>query len=370
MEGPVDRAATEGGPPITGTTLSTRPVGPVDLLTLTYLAVVAGVAVLFRDRVDGWLPLLVGLTGYAAVLVGLAALARRRPHDRRLASLRLVCPLLALPFLYGAVERYVLVLHGEFLDARVNAWERALLGFQPNLVLDQLASPPLTELLMACYFSYYACFLVPPLVFLLRGRPDHLERYVFGLLLALYVCYLGFLVVPVLGPAHALRGEFTTPHLAGHFFVPVQDFLMAHGDPVGACFPSSHVAGAWTAVLLLRRWVPRAAFRWLAGIAVGLTVAVVHSRYHYLSDAVAGLLVAAACHRVATRIRFRNPFAPQSPEDSRKNDFAPSGETEPLVCVVAGASAESDPPNGADPAPRTRAARACARSDPRHRRGR
>ncbi|MCP2261477.1 PAP2 superfamily protein [Streptoalloteichus tenebrarius] len=373
MEGPVDRAATEGGPPITGTTLSTRPVGPVDLLTLGYLAVVSCLVVVFRDRVDGWLPLLVGFLGYAAAVLALAVAAGRRPGDARLRALRLFVPLLALPFVYLAIGRYVLVLHGRFLDDVVLSWERAALGAHPNLVLDRLASPALTEALMACYFSYYAYFLVPPVVFLARGRLDHLERYVLGLLLALYTCYLGFLVVPVLGPELVLRDEFATPHLVGHVVVPVQRFLMAHGDPVGACFPSSHVAATWTAVLALRRMTPRRVFRWIVAAAVGLTVAVVYSRYHYVGDAVAGLLLAVACHRCATALHSRIRFVPHSPEGSRTNGFAAPGDRERLVCVVTGASekcTESDPSNGAGPASCASAVPAAARPDPRDRRGR
>ena len=113
---------------------------------------------------------------------------------------------------------------------------------------------------------------------------------------ALYVCYLGFLVRAA-GRAGGVAGRQLHPAtLTGYVIVPVQRFIMAKGDPVGACFPSAHVAGAWTATVR----DPGSIFgRGCSGGCCrsrsGLTVAVVYTRYHYLSDAIAGLAVAVAC---------------------------------------------------------------------------
>jgi len=76
---------------------------------------------------------------------------------------------------------------------------------------------------------------------------------------------------------------------------------MAHGDPNGACLPSAHVAGAWAGLLGIRRAFGRSTFAWLLVPTIGLTVAVVYTRYHYLTDAVAGLIVAIA---VVATVRF------------------------------------------------------------------
>ena len=155
-------------------------------------------------------------------------------------------------------------------------------------------SPPLTEVLYACYFGFYLFFLVPPFLLFRARRDVDLERYVFALMSALYVCYLGFLVVPLAGPGVSLAGQLhpaDPDRLRDRAAAEVHHGQGRSGRrllPVGArrrargrrCSRSGRCSG-------------RAAFRWVLPFTVGLTVAVVYTRYHYLSDALAGLAVAA-----------------------------------------------------------------------------
>jgi membrane-associated phospholipid phosphatase len=59
-------------------------------------------------------------------------------------------------------------------------------------------------------------------------------------------------------------------------------------------FPSAHVAGAFAAAFGMRRAAP--ALRWahalLFTMAALIALATVYGRYHYLADAIAGLLMA------------------------------------------------------------------------------
>jgi membrane-associated phospholipid phosphatase len=59
-------------------------------------------------------------------------------------------------------------------------------------------------------------------------------------------------------------------------------------------FPSAHVAGAFAAAFGMRRALPEHAWvgRFLLAMAVLIATATVYGRYHYLADAVAGLLMA------------------------------------------------------------------------------
>jgi membrane-associated phospholipid phosphatase len=117
------------------------------------------------------------------------------------------------------------------------------------------------------------------------------------MVLAGLICYLGFCLLPINGPIWALREEFASGRLPGYVITPLQDYVMMRFDPEGTCFPSSHVAIAWAAALSVRssrRWI-------LYAMTAGLTVSVVYTRYHYVSDAVLGLLVAVVACQVARR---------------------------------------------------------------------
>jgi len=290
---------------------------PLDAITFGYFAVVSLLVVTFHDRVRHWYAYPLAFAATAAAACALIAAHQRHPASRALALLRYAYPLVASPFVYGSIGGYVLVLRGHFVDAGMNAFEARVYGGHPTLALQHIVARPLTELLYACYFGFYLFFVIPPLILFLRRRDSDLERYVVTLSASLYVCYLGFLVVPLLGPEYSLAGSLHPADLRGYIVVPVQKFLMAHGDPNGACLPSAHVAGAWAGLLGIRRAFGRRAFGWLLVPTIGLTVAVVYTRYHYLTDAVAGLLVAiavvAAVRFVATRPAAEPPPAVPDP---------------------------------------------------------
>lgn len=285
----------------------------VDTLTVSYLVVVSGLVIGFHDRVSQWARLPVLFAAYVFIIAALAWTAVRLPENRALRTLRLVYPLMALPFVYGSIEHYVLVLHGHFLDARMNAWEHGLFGVYPNVFLEHFVSRPLTEFMMACYFSFYFYVIVPALILMGQQRTTDLERFVFTVLVAFYACYLGFVLLPLVGPGLSLRSAFALPELQGYVFAPIQCFIMTHADPMGTCFPSSHVAVAWTSLLCIRRIFGTKVFWRILPFTIGLTVAVVYNRFHYLSDSIAGLAMAGLCYgscaRLFNRVDKSNPSA-------------------------------------------------------------
>ncbi len=270
---------------------------------LGYLAVAATLVAAGHDRVPHWWAYLLAYTAMAAAVLLLIAAQARRPDVTALSVLRTAYPVVLAPLAYSLVGPTVLVVHGRYLDTAMNAFEAAVWGSHPSLWLDGLVRRPLTELLYAAYMSYYLYIVVPPVLLILRRRLDALERLVTTVSAAVYTCYLGFLVLPVRGPVHSLAGQLDPPVLTGYVLAPAQQFLMAHADPAGTCFPSAHVAGAWAAVLAIRRVWGRAAFRRLLLPTVLLTVSVVYTRYHYTADVAAGLVVALAADALVSRMR-------------------------------------------------------------------
>lgn len=278
---------------------------PVDAIVLGYLAVVATLVASGHDRVPHWWVHLLACAAMAATVLGLIAAHARRPDLTVLAVLRTACPIVLAPLAYSMVGPVALVVRGRFLDAGMNTFESAVWGGHPTLWLDGLASRPLTELLYACYMSYYLYIVAPPLLLIPRRRLDALERLVTTVSAAVYTCYLGFLLVPVLGPGQSPADRLDPPELTGYVLAPAQQLLMAYADPAGTCFPSAHVAGAWATGLAVRRIWGQAAFRRLLLPTVLLTVSVVYTRYRYTADVAAGLVVALAADALVSRTSER-----------------------------------------------------------------
>jgi membrane-associated phospholipid phosphatase len=85
--------------------------------------------------------------------------------------------------------------------------------------------------------------------------------------------------------------------------------LQNYVSVVGAAFPSSHVAVAWVAVLTLRD-EHRVAFWSLIPLLIALTLSIFFLQYHYVLDAVFGVLLAAAFEWLWRRAYFKKaPFA-------------------------------------------------------------
>ncbi|WP_157548675.1 phosphatase PAP2 family protein [Nonomuraea candida] len=272
-------------------------IRPVEALLLGYFGLMALISAFFHERVpEGATPPL-AYAPAALFLLAMAYAGQRLPDRRAVSFARFAAPLLVLPFAYGAAGSLSRVLHGRFLDDDLRAWELGLFGVSPNAAANTFAVPPLTELLTLCYFSYYGCFLLPVILYA-RGRGPLAERYLFTTMTGLLICYLGFISLPVVGPA---SGPFAGHRPDGYLITALQNHIMVTFDPPGACFPSPHVAGAWITVLCLRRHVSRKAARLLTALATGLTVAVVYDWYHYLVDVAGGLLVALAVHAVTER---------------------------------------------------------------------
>ncbi|MEU8001370.1 phosphatase PAP2 family protein [Catellatospora sp. NPDC049111] len=278
-----------------------RAYRPVDVIVLVYLAVVAVLVTAGHDQVERWWAYLLAYAAMASAVLALITAQARRPDVAALAVLRTAYPIVLAPLAYTLVGPTVLVVRGGYRDAGMNAFDAALWGGQLSRWLDGLVSRPLTELMYAAYMSYYLYIVVPPLLLILRRRQAALERLVTTVAAAVYTCYLGFLILPVLGPRHSPAGQLHPPELTGYVLAPAQQWLMAHADPVGTCFPSAHVAGAWAVVLAARRIWGRTVFRRLLLPTILLTVSVVYTRYHYTADAAAGLAVALAADALVSR---------------------------------------------------------------------
>jgi membrane-associated phospholipid phosphatase len=98
------------------------------------------------------------------------------------------------------------------------------------------------------------------------------------------------MLMPARSPRHVLSfGD--DGYLAGGVFMNFVFLIQNYASVVGAAFPSSHVAVAWVTVMALRP-NHRYLFWGLMPLTIALTVSVVILQYHYVLDAIGGVVVA------------------------------------------------------------------------------
>ncbi|MCG3120010.1 MAG: hypothetical protein ALAOOOJD_02574 [bacterium] len=196
--------------------------------------------------------------------------------------------------------------------------ERYLIGFDlwlfgrpPYLLIQQYLPWWVIEVMAFAYWSYY------PLILGVAGRyyffrsenkksrlsfVDFMNR----LSLAFYICYLLFIIIPARSPRHALNLNEQLNLVGGpfyHMIAAMQDYVSV----VGAAFPSSHVAIAWVALITLYGEHRRGFWR-LVPLVVALTFSIFVLQYHYVLDAIAGVMLALGFEFFWQRFYSRPPI--------------------------------------------------------------
>jgi membrane-associated phospholipid phosphatase len=282
-----------------------------DALVLVTIACFVLLALIFRGRVEGWLGLVArDLAAAAIYLAAVVVIARiRRRWAWFVARTATVSG--AFAWLFGAVDRLQLILHGRWLDGLVLELEAHVFGVQPTLWLEGFTRPWLTEWMMFAYVVYLALYPIVCLVIYSGHGPRALEECLLALGLANVACDFGFILFPVAGPTAFMGTVYTVP-LDGWVFTAAGEFIRSRLHYVGGSLPSPHAAAATVMWVMAWRYDRRLAWV-LAPVVLTLYVATFYCRYHYLTDAVAGIAIAAAALAAAPGLVrwWQERFAPR-----------------------------------------------------------
>jgi membrane-associated phospholipid phosphatase len=172
--------------------------------------------------------------------------------------------------------------------------------------LAPLALPPaVVDLFSVAYVMYFALPVVLVTALLRRGDIDGARVVFRTLLIAYYLHYALYLVVPAVGPIRApevpadVRAQLAAQ--GGAVTHAVRRAIAAVERTPQDAFPSAHTSVAILVALLARqrRIRGRAAIAALAAAIVGSTVVL---GYHYVVDLVAALPVVWAARRLGARL--------------------------------------------------------------------
>lgn len=257
---------------------------PVDRVAIGYFGCTGLVSLAF-----GGLPGAGIAAAHAIAILGITRLAAWHPRAGIAAIARAAYAVLLTPLLYAELSVLNRFFTQRYFDATVQAWDAAVFGGQPSIDLSAwLPWLPFSEVLHLGYFGYYAIIPAAILgVFATRGI-QAMQRTALAVAAAFFVSYLIFMFFPVAGPRYEfaqIGGEIGE----GTLFGIVHGILEA-GSSKGTAFPSSHIAASLAGVVAAgredRRWF------WLLIIPeLALTAGTVYGRFHYATDALAGILL-------------------------------------------------------------------------------
>jgi len=245
--------------------------------------------------------------------------ASRALSARGAALVRLIYGCAVVPLVFTQVGLTIQALGLPDLAPELESLDRAIFGgVNPLEALEVIVHPVATEILQWIYIAY---LIFPPAVMILlalKGSPAIIARSLFSLLGVTYLTYMGYYLVPAMGPnVHNNFGPalpVMDPVLELYTFADdlpgiwiareLREWMFSAELTKKDCFPSAHaaisLACAYYAFRIGRVW------GWIClPIALGIVVATIYLRYHFIVDMIVAVLLTVIAITVLERLHNR-----------------------------------------------------------------
>ncbi len=203
-------------------------------------------------------------------------------------------------------------LFGDADDALKHVDRALFFGHDPNVLLERVISPALSEWMAGCYVFYL--FLFPIALGVVYAiDPPRFRWLAFSVALTLALGYVGYSLVPARGPVFTTHFDVS---LDVYYLQPVKEQLMDRMRVPRDCFPSLHTAASLVLLRGTYRSAPKLALA-LAPIVLTIPIACVYLRYHYVVDVIAGVALFALVAKIEGALAVRHGDAATSVRQTR-----------------------------------------------------
>jgi membrane-associated phospholipid phosphatase len=208
-------------------------------------------------------------------------------------------PLGLIILAYREMGWFALPHHGHMLEANWVTWDRLVLRGGAKAAIETFG-PLLPSVLEIAYALVYALAPFSIAVLYLYGRRDRVDRFLLIFSVGVLLCYAQFPFWPSEPPRVLFFGQDFPS--SDTIFRRFNWWMLGNCGIHTSVFPSAHVGAAFSAAFGMGKALPEHKWvsRFLHGMALLIAVATVYGRYHYLTDAVAGLLMAVIALMLAT----------------------------------------------------------------------
>jgi membrane-associated phospholipid phosphatase len=292
-----------------------------DLLTLSFLLLFSGLAVYSSPANPSWAGLLATYAALAAAILVAAVYRARVDPAKNGFHLPVAVTVLTVLLIFNSLGTLIAGIHKTTFDARLIAVDHAIFGVHPTVWLERLINPQLTDLLQFAYISYYFIPVSLGVVLIARGRFGEFEEVLFGILLCFYLSYIGYLLVPAIGPRFTLSHLQTGSLQVSPFIETIQDALNALEKNKTDAFPSGHTAVSLMTLYYAWKEREKKLFAGLIPLVTALIISTVYLRYHYVIDVIAGIVLTGLTIALAPGLRrLLSPGHPRDVRTSRQDD--------------------------------------------------
>ncbi|MRR07105.1 MAG: phosphatase PAP2 family protein, partial [Deltaproteobacteria bacterium] len=278
-------------------------LNPSDLLTLFFLVLLSGLTIFSAMVNPAWGGLFATYAALAVVILAAALYRTRVNPSKKGFYLSVAATVISISIIFNSLGELIAGIHPTTFDTHLIAIDFAIFGVHPTVWLERFINPLLTGLLQLAYISYYFMPLSLCLLLIAKGRFREFEKVLFGILLCFYLSYIGYLLVPAIGPRFTLS-HLQTGGLQGSQFVEmIQDMLNALEKNKTDAFPSGHTAVSLMCLYYAWKEREKTLFAVLIPVVTGLLISTVYLRYHYVIDVIAGIALTGLTIALAPGLR-------------------------------------------------------------------
>lgn len=256
---------------------------PVDSLTILFLLSLLSLSIAFRKDIPDIVLLVSVYSFLLAIQVLLILLKDKLPHWVH----DIIFPVIVIITVFDSLGWLVHYVNPIDIDPILIRLDYLLFGGNPTVMLEGITRPALTEVLQVSYATYYFIPFSLGIALKVKAMEKEFQRSLFLIILCFFLSYVGYILMPALGPRFSLR-HLQTVELSGLFLTsPIQELLNRLEGIKRDAFPSGHTAVALLTLILSRRYV-KGLFYVLMPIVILLLFSTVYCRYHYAVDVIAG----------------------------------------------------------------------------------
>jgi membrane-associated phospholipid phosphatase len=166
-----------------------------------------------------------------------------------------------------------------------------LFGVQPCVWAEQFIRPWLTTIFSFCYAMYLIFAPLVALILFLQKRYKEFRYTLVSVIFCYYLGYFGYILFPAAPPRYTLLPEFTRS-IHGPLLDASMKLINIIPSTSRCAFPSLHAAITVLSLLFAYKYL-----RWLFWVllpfGIGLLMATIYLRHHYVVDLLAGFVLCA-----------------------------------------------------------------------------
>lgn len=258
---------------------------PADVMTVVFLLFLSVLTIIFyRD-----IPKSLFLVSLYSILIITQVIINRFKDNNRFMGLfyDIFFPVTCVLVIFDSLGWLVHYVNPEDIDPILIRLDYMIFNNYPTVMLDRIMSPLLTDILQIAYCTYYFIPISLGVILLWNNQRKEFNKTLFLILFCYYLSYLGYILMPALGPRFTIN-HLQTTELQGLIIAePMQRLLNQLEGIKRDAFPSGHTAIAVTVLYLSYKFKRR--FFWiLLPVVVALIFSTVYCRYHYVVDVIAG----------------------------------------------------------------------------------